>query len=364
MFAASQSLDRDASMTRRLLCPRCRGVLATLAGAYPCEACGESFPHSEGIPLLLRPGEHDLAQLEQEYWDERFAAEGNPAALRATYANPDYFRDEWRLLAYLERVAAAVPRGATVLEIGTGIESRAAPLALHHGLGAVLTDVAVRSLAVNRAALEGMGEAGTIEYYAADASSLPFENDSFAVVLLHAALHHLENPRECIREMVRCLAPGGLLVLGYEPNRRLFEPLRKLAAALRLTEKHSRRFVPGRYSVADDETPGFLAGELRAWVDENDLELVWLEPVWLLAAFVYQMPSLAHVVLGRYVEMPSALRRASRAADRLLFTVPMLRRVCFAWSLAARKRGNPRSEEAFTTEGTEITEKTQKREDR
>jgi SAM-dependent methyltransferase len=325
----------------RLLCPRCRAVLAATSGAHHCAGCGESYPWSEGIPVLLRSGARDLARLEQEYWDERFAAEGDPAALRAAYARREYSRDEWGLLAYLERVVEAVPRGSTVLEIGTGLESRAAPLVLHHGLTAVLTDVAVRSLSLNREALAGTCENGAIEYYAADASSLPFENDAFAVVLLHAALHHLEKPRDSMREMVRCLAPGGLLVLGYEPNRLVFEPLRKLATWLRLTEKHSRRFVPGRYSVADDETPGFLEGELRAWVGENDLELVWFEPVWLAAAFVYQIPSLAHVVVGRYVEMPAALRRWSRTADRLLFEVSFVRRLCFAWSLAARKRPAP-----------------------
>jgi SAM-dependent methyltransferase len=323
---------------RRLICPRCRGVLLPADGAHRCEGCDESYSLREGIPLLLRAGANDLASLEQEYWDERFKAEGDPNGLRATYENRSYFRDEWGLLTYLERVAAAVGRGATVLEIGTGLESRAAPLALHHGLQTVLTDVAVRSLVVNRAALNALNADAAIEYYAADASALPFEDAAFDVVLLHAALHHLVDPRQCIREMVRCLAPGGLLVLGYEPNRLVFGPLRKLAAALRLTEKHSRRFVPGRYSVADDETPGFYAGELRAWVEENELELMWLEPVWMLGAFVYQLPSLAHVVLGRYVEMPATLRRASRTADRLLLRVPVLRKLCFAWSLAARKR--------------------------
>jgi SAM-dependent methyltransferase len=286
----------------------------------------------------VRPDACDLARVEQEYWDERFTAEANPAALRATYGNPDYFRDEWRLLAYLERVAEAVPQGATVLEIGTGSESRAAPLAIHRRLNAVLTDVAVRALAANREALDAMRGHGEIEYYGAEASALPFDDASFEVVLLHASLHHLEKPRQAIREMVRCLAPGGLLVLGYEPNRLVFEPLRRVAAALHLTEKHSRRFLPGRYSVADDETPGFFAADLRAWVEENGLEIVWLEPVWLLGAFVYQVPSLAHVVLGRYVEVPAVLRRLSRTADGFLLRLPLLRSLCFAWSLAARKR--------------------------
>jgi ubiquinone/menaquinone biosynthesis C-methylase UbiE/uncharacterized protein YbaR (Trm112 family) len=327
-------------MTRRLICPRCRAPLSAAVDAHHCLACNESYPSSQGIPLLLRGGRDDLARREQEYWNERFAVEGDPAGLRAVYERRDFFRDEWGLLTYLERVPPAVPRGATILEIGTGIESRAAPLAIHYGLTAVLTDVAVRSLQVNREALAGLCENGAVEFFAADAGALPFEDGSFEVVLLHAALHHLENPRESIEEMVRCLAPGGLLVLGYEPNRRIFEPLRKLAARLRLTEKHSRRFVPGLYSVADDETPGFFAGELRAWVEENGLDLVWFEPVWLVAAFAYQMPSLAHVVRGRYAEMPALLRRGSRAIDRSLFALPALHRLCFAWSLAARKRAS------------------------
>jgi len=161
-------------------------------------------------------------------------------------------------------------------------------------------------------------------------------------VLLHAALHHLPEPRRALGELSRCLGPGGLLVLGYEPNRRVFAPLRRLADALRLTEKHSRRLVPGRYSLADDETPGFYARELREWVTENGLRVEWMEPVWLVGAFAYHLPALSHVLLRRWFEVPSWLRRFARRADDALFAVVApVRELCFAWSLGAVKKEVP-----------------------
>lgn len=280
---------------------------------------------------------NELARLEREYWNERFRKDGNPADLRGPYSSSDFFRDDWGLLAYVERILAGVAPGR-ILEVGTGLGSQAIPLALHHGFGAVVTDVAIEALRLNRRAAVEIRPEAPIDYTVADADRLPFADASFDVVLLHAALHHLARPRAAIEEMARCLRPDGLFVLGYEPNRRVFAPFRRLASRLRLTERYSRRFVADRYSVADDETPGFFADELRRWVEASDLAVEWLEPVWLVAAFAYELPALRHLVTGRYGRAPARLRDWSRRADRLLFSrLPAARRWCFAWTLGARK---------------------------
>lgn len=326
----------------RLVCPSCRSALAPVAGGHRCASCAHEYRDVEGIPILLPTTERALPRSEREYWDARFAAEGDAKQLAAAYAAPDFFADAWGLLAYVERILERMPRGSRILEIGTGLGSQAIPLALHHGFRAVVTDVSACALALNRDALAALGGSPAVEYHVADADHLPYEDGSFDVVLLHAALHHLPEPRSALREASRCLRPGGLLVLGYEPNRRVFAPLRRLAGALRLTEKHSRRLVPDRYSVADDETPGFFARELRAWVEESGLALEWMEPVWLVAALVYHLPALSHVLLRRWFEVPDSLRRSARRLDKRLFAVlPPARQLCFAWSLGAAKREAP-----------------------
>ena len=53
---------------------------------------------------------------------------------------------------------------------------------------------------------------------AANLHHLPFEQDSFTVVSLIRVLHHLEDPRSVLREILRVLVPGGSLLLSYAPK--------------------------------------------------------------------------------------------------------------------------------------------------
>lgn len=55
---------------------------------------------------------------------------------------------------------------------------------------------------------------------AGDFHSLPFDDASFNVVFICSALHHTWNYPQVLREMMRVLAPGGLLFLENEPTLR------------------------------------------------------------------------------------------------------------------------------------------------
>jgi len=52
----------------------------------------------------------------------------------------------------------------------------------------------------------------------AEAEALPFQSESFDVILLHEVIEHVRSDRETIREAVRCLRPGGECVI-FAPNR-------------------------------------------------------------------------------------------------------------------------------------------------
>jgi ubiquinone/menaquinone biosynthesis C-methylase UbiE len=53
----------------------------------------------------------------------------------------------------------------------------------------------------------------------ADAEHLPFEDDSFDLVLGHAVLHHIPDLRRAFAEFERVLAPGGTILFAGEPSR-------------------------------------------------------------------------------------------------------------------------------------------------
>ncbi|MDP6943478.1 MAG: class I SAM-dependent methyltransferase, partial [Myxococcota bacterium] len=68
-----------------------------------------------------------------------------------------------------------------------------------------------------REAAEGHGLAGRFTYQTSAAERLPFADASFDMVTCQTVLMHVADPEAVLREMLRVLRPGGLLV-AVEPN--------------------------------------------------------------------------------------------------------------------------------------------------
>ncbi|ALG84076.1 class I SAM-dependent methyltransferase [Gordonia phthalatica] len=52
----------------------------------------------------------------------------------------------------------------------------------------------------------------------ADAESIPYEDDTFDLVVGHAVLHHIPDVEQSLREVLRVLKPGGRFVFAGEPS--------------------------------------------------------------------------------------------------------------------------------------------------
>jgi ubiquinone/menaquinone biosynthesis C-methylase UbiE len=69
----------------------------------------------------------------------------------------------------------------------------------------------------------------------ADAEHLPFEDESFDLVLGHAVLHHIPDLPRAFREFERVLSPGGTVMFAGEPSRygdRLAKVPKRFATAI------------------------------------------------------------------------------------------------------------------------------------
>lgn len=113
---------------------------------------------------------------------------------------------------------AGWPHGR-VLEVGAGTGFFVLNL-LQAGLAssAVVTDISpgMVDVAVRNGKALGLDVTGQV----ADAEALPFDNETFDLVIGHAVLHHIPDVELAFREFIRVLRPGGRFVFCGEPTQR------------------------------------------------------------------------------------------------------------------------------------------------
>ncbi len=116
-----------------------------------------------------------------------------------------------------------------VLDVGTGTGITARALA-GRGLEVVGVDSSADDLQVAAALTEDSGFAARIRYLLADASSLPVPYGTFGAATAVDFLHHLDSGEPVLRELVRVVRPGGLIVLA-DFSREGFDMVARIHAA-------------------------------------------------------------------------------------------------------------------------------------
>lgn len=108
---------------------------------------------------------------------------------------------------------------ARALEIGAGTGFFMLNL-MQAGLArtGVVTDISpgMVEVAVRNGTALGLDVSGKV----ADAETLPFDDESFDLVVGHAVLHHIPDVELALREVLRVLRPGGRFVFCGEPTAR------------------------------------------------------------------------------------------------------------------------------------------------
>lgn len=99
-----------------------------------------------------------------------------------------------------------------VLDLGTG--TALIPIELcqqHENCRVMAVDMAVSMLELARYNLEAKGMTERISLAQVDAKRMGFEDGAFDLVMSNSIVHHIPEPKECLRQMVRVTADGGIL---------------------------------------------------------------------------------------------------------------------------------------------------------
>ncbi len=130
-----------------------------------------------------------------------------------------------------------LPRGSSVLEYGCGPGSHAFWLA-KSGCTVTGIDISDAAIAQAQAEAERQQVADKTTFYAMDAETLTFADESFDCVCGSAIIHHLDI-KKSMQEIVRVLKPNGCAVfiepLGHNPLINLY---RTLTPRLRTPDEH------------------------------------------------------------------------------------------------------------------------------
>jgi SAM-dependent methyltransferase/uncharacterized protein YbaR (Trm112 family) len=243
-----------------------------------CTGCAREYPIVGGTPALLR---HDAlaSSLGAEAELRRRTAE----SFAYEWEHFGELRPEWELnfRQYMRPHKPEWFRDLLVLDVGAG-SGRHSYEALRLGARVIAVDVGD---AIHVARRNLPPEVVTVQ---ADAEELPFEDETFDLVMAIGLLHHLPDPRRALRSLARLVRPGGYvqIYVYWIPSRGWHRSLlRAVTAARQVTTRMPRPLLralsyptaaavyglfvlPHRYSRGVERLEALAAAlPLRAYVD-------------------------------------------------------------------------------------------------
>lgn len=108
--------------------------------------------------------------------------------------------------------ATAGELAGPALDVGTGKGLMAIALA-RLGLDVVSVDVSAEDLELAAFLAKKAGVRGRISFLLSDARSLPFSGGHFGCAVMLEVLHHLQDARPVLTEMVRVVRPNGKIII-------------------------------------------------------------------------------------------------------------------------------------------------------
>jgi SAM-dependent methyltransferase len=255
----------------QLLCPRCKAEVDGLQ----CSYCQFQMEIHNGVVCALPPERVTyyakfIAEYERIRAAEGRGSEGAEFYLALPYKdmsgrNSHQWEIRSRSYDFLIRHLLKPSHGrGSILDLGAGNCWMSFRLALL-GYGMVAVDLLTNEN-------DGLGAAGhfhkhlstPIPRFQAEATHLPFRDEQFDVIIFNASFHYAEDYEAALSEALRCLKPGGRVIISDTPWYSREESGRRMVA-----ERHAafrQRFGSASDSLKSQE---FLTDERLQGLEDN-----------------------------------------------------------------------------------------------
>lgn len=172
----------------------------------------------------------------------------------------------------VEQILSQGPaKGKRALEVGAGSGRDSVALAAEGAIPFIL-DYSQASLEVARAVAVREGQRAIL--VRADALRLPFREGTFDVVFHQGLLEHFRDPMPLLRENVRSLKPGGILLVDVPQRFHLYTAMKHVLIAI------------GKW-FAGWETE-FTIGELERLMERSGVTIVRRYGAWMIPGLFYR----------------------------------------------------------------------------
>lgn len=153
-------------------------------------------------------------------------------------------------------------KGMRILDVAAGTGTSSAAIAAG-GAHVTAADFSEGMLAEGRRRQSGND---LIEFVYADASKLPFDDDSFDAATISFGLRNVSDPKQALAEMYRVVKPGGRVVI-CEFSR----PVKTLRKPYSLYSRHVLPRIAGAINKSAEEAYRYLNESIEQWPDQDQL---------------------------------------------------------------------------------------------
>jgi SAM-dependent methyltransferase len=172
-----------------------------------------------------------VSRLATDLTHESKGAPMSASVARFEFSRVDEADDPQAFVGYLDRINQAIQghkalslrelnakEGDVLLDVGCGPGDDTRALAALVGAGGRVTGIDASEAMIAEARRRAAEHRLAIEYHVADAHRLPFPDAAFDGSRTERVLQHLSDPRQALRELARVTRPGGLIVVGPDPD--------------------------------------------------------------------------------------------------------------------------------------------------